>query len=148
MNTQVNLVAIMVPFLIQDYLCYCTIKMVKRYMCNKAAVTNTLINGSNASSTWNELYCASQRLLARNFTVFGHSRKQFSVKKLWNPLYTTCPAPNSRQTQLTSSWWIEWSIYISRRSWWRPKTKKAIQDFSSSGGHKRDHSSPYQLKRG
>lgn len=40
-------------------------------------------------------------------------------KTLLNPLYTTCPAPNSRDIPLETGWWKETDIFL--RSYWRPK---------------------------
>ncbi len=44
--------------------------------------------------------------------VFGSSKQQFCKGKSSQipNTYTTCPAPNSRQTQLETSWWTKWSI--------------------------------------
>ena len=52
------------------------------------------------------------RISAYNFTVsahisvvFGQSMQYcFHQKSSTNPVYMTCPAPNSRQTQLAISW--------------------------------------------
>ncbi len=42
--------------------------------------------------------------------VFVCNRQLFSVKNSKNTLNTTCSAPNSRRTELATSWWTYWSI--------------------------------------